>query len=311
MGGRLLDYIAQGVAASRPLAADMPARIAVGGASIYYSTDTQVLNFFNAATVAWDQFIIATSLTTEEVQDIVGALIINGAGITVDYNDAAGTIEISSNVTQYTDENAMDIVAAMIALGTHIGITIFYDDATNSLSFTGSTVTQYTDEMAADAVGALLAAGADTGLTVVYDDAGNAITIAIIESTSTDMWTGTSSAKVVTPKKLWDAAIPTAVAYAAAVTLDGNTGVNFEIGNLTGAITLNNPTNFKPGQGGMIRFKQDATGNRVITYGANWKFEGGAAAAGVLSTAANKIDTLSYLVWNDGTIHCALGKDFS
>jgi hypothetical protein len=50
MGGRLLDYIAQGDAADIPLAADMPARIAVGAASIYYEQDTGNFRFFNAST---------------------------------------------------------------------------------------------------------------------------------------------------------------------------------------------------------------------------------------------------------------------
>jgi hypothetical protein len=39
MGGRVLDYLAQGIHADRPLAADMPALIQSGGAAVYYSND--------------------------------------------------------------------------------------------------------------------------------------------------------------------------------------------------------------------------------------------------------------------------------
>ncbi len=302
MGGRLLDYIAQGIAADRPLAADMPARIAVGGASVYFSNDTVVLSFFNANTVAWNELEIAanfaglddvdfstpptdgqifewdttlaklipvdkpTSMTTEEVQDIVGALIINGAGITVQYNDAAGSIEIISNVTQYTDENAMDIVAAMFALGTHVGVTPVYDDLTNSFS------------------------------------------VSISVATAVEMWTGTSNSKVVTPGRIYSMAEPVAVAYAAAIALDGNAGINFST-TLTGNVTFSNPTNMKPGQSGLYVVTQDATGTRIATWGANWRFEGGAAVNGLLSTAANAVDAISYYVRPDGTIIGSILKD--
>lgn len=53
MPGRLLDYIAQGLAADRPAAVDMPARIATGGTSIYFDNTTNTFSFFNASTVAW------------------------------------------------------------------------------------------------------------------------------------------------------------------------------------------------------------------------------------------------------------------
>lgn len=56
MGGRLLDYIAQGMAADRPLAVDMPTRIAAGAASFYFSFDigtAGVLSIFDADAIAW------------------------------------------------------------------------------------------------------------------------------------------------------------------------------------------------------------------------------------------------------------------
>lgn len=138
-----------------------------------------------------------------------------------------------------------------------------------------------------------------------------AIAAIVSEATSAEMWTGTSSAKVVTPKKIYDAAAPVAVVYAATVTLDGAAGISWEIGTLTGAITLANPTSFKPGQSGLIRLTQDATGGRIVTYGANWKFQGGAAVNGVLSTTANAVDVIGYSVANSGVIYCELGKAYA
>ena len=83
------------------------------------------------------------------------------------------------------------------------------------------------------------------------------------------------------------------LADAATVTIDGDTGFNFNL-TLGGNRTLANPTNMKPGQSGRIRIKQDATGSRTLVFGANWLFPGGTDP--VLSTAANAIDVIAYFV---------------
>jgi hypothetical protein len=96
----------------------------------------------------------------------------------------------------------------------------------------------------------------------------------------------------------------------ATVTPDFNTGLNFKW-TIGGNRTLANPTNAKSGQSGLITITQDGTGSRIITYGSNWKFPGGAATGGVLSTTASAVDSLAYFVRADGTIICTLAKAFS
>jgi hypothetical protein len=154
----------------------------------------------------------------------------------------------------------------------------------------------------------LIAAGTDTGLTLTYNDAGNAESITIIQASDVEVWTGTATNRVVTPKSLWDSQVPVTVADAVTITLDGNTGLNFKT-TLAGNRTIANPTNMKPGQSGVYHLTQDATGSRVATWGSNFRFAGGAAVGGVLSTAANAVDCLSYFVRADGTITCSLMKD--
>lgn len=88
--------------------------------------------------------------------------------------------------------------------------------------------------------------------------------------------------------------------------------INFDDGNnyqvtLAGSRALGNPTNQVGGQGGSIFITQDATGSRLLTYGSNWKFPGGVAP--VLSTAANAVDRLDYIVRSNGVIHATLSKD--
>lgn len=85
---------------------------------------------------------------------------------------------------------------------------------------------------------------------------------------------------------------------------------NFELA-LNATRILGNPINARPGQEGFFRITQDATGSRVLTYGNNWRFPGGAATGGVLSTAANSVDCIDYRVGSDGKIYANLTKAFA
>lgn len=326
MGGRVLDYIAQGAYADRPLAASMPALIQSGGASIYYANDVPlILSLFNDVTVDWDelnitalaafafQFLTDVDWTTPPTDGQVFA-----------WDAGSNKLIPITPPTQYTDELAQDAIDTAIAAGTHTGIIITYDDVLNKFSFAvtitqytdamaiaavGAIPTQYTDELAQDALNTAYAAGSHTGITITYVDGSNKFDFAIIQASGSEVWVGTAQNRVVTPKSIWDAQVPVSVAYAATVTLNLNTGLNFDIGSLTGAITLANFTNAKPGQSGMIHFAQDSTGGRVITYGSNFVCAGGLATNGLLSTGASKIDELSYYVRTDGKIVVSILKD--
>lgn len=76
-------------------------------------------------------------------------------------------------------------------------------------------------------------------------------------------------------------------------------------------IERSDPTNAKAGQSGTIRVTQDATGSRLISYGNNWRFPGGSATGGLLSTAANAVDFIAYTVGTDGKIYASLSKAFA
>ena len=124
-----------------------------------------------------------------------------------------------------------------------------------------------------------------------------------------DIWKAVRDDAIVTPKALFDAAAPVAVTYAATITLDLTTGFNFEVGALTGNLTLANPSaGMTPGRSGAIGLTQDGTGSRILTLGSYWKAPGGAP---VLSTAASSIDTLFYYVVSATVIRCNLSKAFA
>ena len=84
---------------------------------------------------------------------------------------------------------------------------------------------------------------------------------------------------------------------------------NFFSVTLAGNRTLDNPTNIVPGQSGCIFITQDATGSRTLVYGTYWDFAGGTAPT--LSTAANSVDRLDYVVRTATSIHSALTKAWS
>ena len=68
----------------------------------------------------------------ESVDDRVAALLVQGSGITLTYNDPLNTLTVASSITQYTDEQAQDTVATLIQNGT--GISWSYNDALNTLT---------------------------------------------------------------------------------------------------------------------------------------------------------------------------------
>jgi hypothetical protein len=302
VGGRLLDWLGAGASAALPAAGTMPSLVVPGSTALYFGTDNKHLYVFDQSGPAWFDIDVSSlaGLSTESIQDMIAAFLVQGAGITLTYNDVANQLTVDSTITQYTNEMAMDAIAAMLAAGSHTGITVNYNDAGDAMSLT-VTLSQYTDEMAQDAVAALIAAGVQTGLAVVYNDAGNLIGFTVNVATNTDIWGGTNDDKFITPKRLKDWRTPVSVADAATITLDGTTGVNFYV-TIGGNRILANPTNFNPGQFGVIHVTQDGTGTRTLTFGANWKFGSTSIAGNVLSVAAGATDAIHYYVRADGTI---------
>lgn len=99
---------------------------------------------------------------------------------------------------------------------------------------------------------------------------------------------------------------PTTLSYAASVSPDFNLANNFYV-QLTGNMTLANPTNITTGQHGAIVLQQDATGSRTIAFGSYWKFPGGTAPS--LTTTANAYDVLVYYVDNSSRVSAKLLSD--
>ena len=94
----------------------------------------------------------------------------------------------------------------------------------------------------------------------------------------------------------------------ATVTPDMADSNNFTL-TLGGNRTLANPSNLTAGQSGSIFLVQDGTGSRTLAYGSQYDFIGGTAPT--LSTAANAVDRIDYVVRTTGSIHCVFTANYS
>jgi hypothetical protein len=83
---------------------------------------------------------------------------------------------------------------------------------------------------------------------------------------------------------------------------------NFTV-TLAGNRTLDNPTNIVAGQSGSIFIVQDSTGSRTLAYGSYYDFAGGTAPT--LSTAADAVDRIDYIVRSATSIHAVFTAAYS
>lgn len=126
-------------------------------------------------------------------------------------------------------------------------------------------------------------------------------------ATKEQVWAATTEDAVVTPKSLAEAAKPVAKAFAATLTLDGDTFLNADIGTVTSNFSLAAPQNMKAGTSGRIRFTIGGSGGYTWSVALAWNFEGGTTPP--LPTAVGKRADLWYFVDLDGKLSSSLRRD--
>ena len=116
--------------------------------------------------IAWAADADTAALTTEQVQDIVGAMFSSNTetGITVTYQDADGTIElVVGTLNQDTTGSAATLTTARTIHG---------------VSFDGSANIDLT-EVVQDTVGAMFSSNTETGIAATYEDGDGTIDLVI------------------------------------------------------------------------------------------------------------------------------------
>ena len=182
--------------------------------------------------------------------------------------------------------------AATITGGSVTGVTF----SSSSATITGGSITGITDLTVADG-----GTGAST-LTGIIKGSG---TSALTTATAGTDYAGIDTAQTFTKGQRGEI---TTLTDAATVTPDMADSNNFTL-TLGGNRTLANPSNLTAGQSGSIFLVQDGTGSRTLAYGSQYDFIGGTAPT--LSTAANAVDRIDYVVRTTGSIHCVFTANYS
>ena len=124
-------------------------------------------------------------------------------------------------------------------------------------------------------------------------------------SSSGGTLTGTLTATGLTLSGSVGAAI-TAASDGSTITLDLGANTHQSV-TLGGNRTFAAPSNQTVGQSGSIFITQDGTGSRTASFNSAFKFVGGTAPT--LSTAANAVDRIDYVIKSSNVIHCAVSLD--
>ena len=230
---------------------------------------------------------ITATLTNEQVQDIVGAMVSGNSesGISVTYQDSDGTLDFS--VTSQTDEN-------------------FTTTLKNKLDGIASGATNVTNNNQ-------LTNGAGY---ITSADGGNAATLDSIDSSqflrsdANDSASGilTLTAGLSFGADARCAASVSSLSDGSTITVDFTSGIHHSV-TLGGNRTFGNPSNdgSTVGQSGSIFITQDGTGSRTASFHSDYKFVGGTAPT--LSTAASAVDRIDYVIKSSNVIHCAVSLD--
>jgi len=182
------------------------------------------------------------------------------------------------------------MTAPKITGGTITGVTY------TSIVITGGSITGITDLAVADG-----GTGAST-LTGIIKGSG---TSALTTATAGTDYAGIDTAQTFTKGQRGEI---TTLTDGSTVTPDMADSNNFSL-TLGGNRTLANPSNLTAGQSGSIFLVQDGTGSRTLAYGNQYDFIGGTAPT--LSTAANAVDRIDYVVRTTGSIHCVFTANYS
>lgn len=184
------------------------------------------------------------------------------------------------------------MTAPKITGGTITGVTY------TSIVITGGSITGITDLAVAD--GGTGASSFTSG--ALLKGAG---TSAITTATAGTDYAGIDTAQTFTKGQRGEI---TTLTDGATVTPDMADSNNFTL-TLGGNRTLANPSNLTAGQSGSIFLVQDGTGSRTLAYGSQYDFIGNTAPT--LSTAANSVDRIDYIVRTSSSIHCVFTANYS
>ena len=245
---------------------------------------------------------LGSALGTTPILTIAdGSLLLSGTTPTLTIGDAGAEdtkIVFDGNAQDFyigLDDSADDL---LIGLGSAVGTTPAIAIDENLQITTGG------DIVMGGATPTLTVgdAGAEDAK-IVFD--GNAQDFHVgLDDSADDLVIGKGSALGTTPIISMDENLKTtfgggAVGATNSAGATGNVTLNFDLFSnhvltASGNVTLVNPTTESVGQTGIIVFIQDGTGSRTLSTGTQYEWPAG--TAGTISTAANSVDVIPYVV---------------
>ena len=97
------------------------------------------------------------------------------------------------------------------------------------------------------------------------------------------------------------------IASGSTIDIFWNTG-NVQTVELTGATTINDPSQIQPGATYILILKQDTTGGHTVTWGSKYKFPGGTPPT--LTTTGDRADVITLVAYSADVLMCTSVLDF-
>ena len=167
------------------------------------------------------------------------------------------------------------------------------------------TNTQLSTEQVQDIAGPLVATGGTkTGIAVTYDDANNNMDFVVDDATKLPLAGGTITGPLVINDSVQVEIL--AATVGGTITLNMGNACHHSVA-LDENTAFQDPTGEVAGQSGSIIITQDGTGGRTASWASAFKWAGGTAPT--LSTGANAVDRIDYLVIAAGNIHAVASLD--
>ena len=244
----------------------------------------------------------AVSIPTPGDNTVTSAKIVDGTIVNADIN-ASAAIAGSKLADDSITEAKLDIHAAPT------GTDKFLKYTSNGMewvvpSYTTNTNTQLTEEQVEDFVGGMVTGNTETGITVTYEDSDGTLDFVVDDTTKLPLAGGTITGALVLDDSV--GATITAATSASTITLDLGASVHHSV-TLAHNTTFADPSNEVVGQSGSIIITQDGTGSRTAAWNSAWKWAGGEAPT--LTTTANAVDRIDYLVIAAGNINAVASLD--
>ena len=249
--------------------------------------------------------IDGTLISSGDTGTVTSTMLLDGTILNADVNASAAIVDtklatistagkVSNSATTATNANTASAIVARDASGNFSAGTITAALTGNATTATTLATARNIQGVSFDGSAAITVVTAGSGISVTGTAVANTGVLSVNSSTGAI----TNVAKTDTAQSFTAAQRGTVSALgsvsAGTTTLDFATANNFSLTlPAGGTVSLGNPSNQTAGQSGVVTITQNGTTAALVTYGGNWKFQGGAPS---VSTTLSSVNVIAYYV---------------